>query len=123
MTLSQLSVVADQIITATRHQLPTTLREQANAVPVIFQSIPLDDVIEGGFDSDILGLFTGPSHGTELDQDQPMPPQIILYLENIWDYSDRNLSNYRREVRQTYLHELGHYFGWDEDDLTARGLD
>ena len=52
-----------------------------------------------------------------------MPPQIILYLENIWDYSDGNLTSYRREVRQTYLHELGHYFGWDEDELTARGLD
>ncbi|MEX2043899.1 MAG: metallopeptidase family protein, partial [Opitutus sp.] len=23
----------------------------------------------------------------------------------------------------TYLHELGHYLGWDEDELTARGLD
>jgi hypothetical protein len=21
------------------------------------------------------------------------------------------------------LHELGHYFGWDEDDLAARDLD
>jgi len=30
---------------------------------------------------------------------------------------------YREEVRVTYLHELGHYLGWDEDDLTARGLD
>jgi predicted Zn-dependent protease with MMP-like domain len=26
-------------------------------------------------------------------------------------------------VRLTYLHELGHYFGWDEDQLTSRGLD
>lgn len=123
MTPRQLSDVADQIVSATRQQLPAAILEQANAVPVIFQPIPSEDVIDGGFGSDILGLFTGPSHGTELDQDQPMPPQIILYLENIWDYSDGNLSNYRREVRQTYLHELGHYFGWDEDELTARGLD
>jgi len=26
-------------------------------------------------------------------------------------------------VRITYLHELGHYLGWDESDLEARGLD
>ena len=30
---------------------------------------------------------------------------------------------FREEVRLTYLHELGHYLGWDEDELTARGLD
>ena len=27
------------------------------------------------------------------------------------------------KIRITYLHELGHYFGMDEDDLEARGLD
>jgi predicted Zn-dependent protease with MMP-like domain len=26
------------------------------------------------------------------------------------------------EVRVTYLHELGHHLGWDEDDLEGRGL-
>jgi predicted Zn-dependent protease with MMP-like domain len=30
---------------------------------------------------------------------------------------------FRDEVRLTYLHELGHYLGWDEDELAARGLD
>ena len=27
-----------------------------------------------------------------------------------------------REVRITYLHELGHYFGWDEEQITNVGL-
>jgi predicted Zn-dependent protease with MMP-like domain len=26
-------------------------------------------------------------------------------------------------VRLTYLHELGHFLGWDESDLEIRGLD
>jgi len=30
---------------------------------------------------------------------------------------------FREEVERTYLHELGHYLGWDEDDVAARGLD
>ncbi len=30
---------------------------------------------------------------------------------------------YRAEVRTTYLHELGHYLGLDEDELTQRGLE
>jgi predicted Zn-dependent protease with MMP-like domain len=36
-------------------------------------------------------------------------------------------ANYRRtlflhEVEITYLHELGHYFGWDEDQIANAGL-
>ena len=30
---------------------------------------------------------------------------------------------FRDEVHTTYLHELGHYLGLDEDDLTERGLE
>ena len=40
-----------------------------------------------------------------------------------WDFAEGDVEVFRDEVRLTYLHELGHYFGWDEDDLTARGLE
>jgi predicted Zn-dependent protease with MMP-like domain len=30
---------------------------------------------------------------------------------------------FRNEIRITYLHELGHYLGLDEDDLFERGLE
>ena len=122
MTLRQLSTMADQVIASTQQKLPAAIREPATAVPIIYELAPSNDVINERLDSDLLGLFTGPSHGTELDQDQPMPPQIILYLENLWDYAGGNHADYCREVRITYLHELGHYFGWDEDELEARGL-
>jgi predicted Zn-dependent protease with MMP-like domain len=52
-----------------------------------------------------------------------MPPQIILFLDNLWDFADRDEGVFRQEVRTTLLHELGHYLGLDEDDLTERGLD
>ena len=31
-------------------------------------------------------------------------------------------ADFEDEVRLTYLHELGHHFGWDEGDLEERGL-
>jgi predicted Zn-dependent protease with MMP-like domain len=52
-----------------------------------------------------------------------LPPQILLFLENIWDYAGGDTGLYRDEVRITYYHELGHYLGWDEDELSRRGLD
>jgi predicted Zn-dependent protease with MMP-like domain len=92
-------------------------------VPVHYEALPDADVLADGFPDDILGLFSGDAHGTELAHDQPHPPQIVLYLENLWDYAEEDRAIFRDEVRLTYLHELGHYFGWDEDELTARGLD
>jgi predicted Zn-dependent protease with MMP-like domain len=33
------------------------------------------------------------------------------------------MAAFRAEARLTFLHELGHYLGWDEDQVSARGLD
>ena len=92
-------------------------------MPVHYERLPAADVIAEGFPADILGLFTGSAHGLELAHDQPAPAQILLYLENLWDFAEEDLEIFRDETRLTYLHELGHYLGWDEDDLAARGLD
>lgn len=53
----------------------------------------------------------------------PTPPQILLYLTSLWEFSGEDPEIFRDEVRVTYLHELGHYLGWGEDDLAQRGLD
>jgi predicted Zn-dependent protease with MMP-like domain len=69
-------------------------------------------------------LHVGQEHGGELqDGGIPLPPQILLFLENIRDYAEGDESLYRDEVRLTYLHELGHYLGWDEDEVARRGLE
>jgi predicted Zn-dependent protease with MMP-like domain len=91
-------------------------------VAVHYEALPDEDIVADGFPDDILGLFTGDPHGMELASDLPAPPQILLFLENLWDYAEGDAAIYRDEVKTTYLHELGHYFGWDEDDLEARGL-
>jgi len=53
----------------------------------------------------------------------PLPAQIILFLENLWDFAEEDEEFFREEVRTTYLHELGHYLGLNEIDLEERGLD
>jgi predicted Zn-dependent protease with MMP-like domain len=52
-----------------------------------------------------------------------MPPQIFLYMANLWDFAGEDVEAFRSEVRLTYLHELGHFLGWDEDDVASRGLE
>lgn len=123
MTLAQLTTLAAPVIETTQKGLPVALRKFAAAIPVHYEALPGRDLLDEGFEDDILGLFTGSAHGSELREEQPMPAQIILFLENLWDFADGDPDVFRDEVRITYLHELGHYFGWGEEDLAARGLD
>lgn len=117
-----IQLAADTVGGAQR-QLPPEIRALARDVAVHYELRPHADILAEGFEPDILGLFTGNAHGTEVAQNNPAPPQILLYLENLWDFAEGDEAIFRDEVRLTYLHELGHYFGWDEDDVAARGLE
>lgn len=123
MNQQDLEQIASGIVSATQRKLPPEIRPLAAGVPVHYEALPDEDVIADGFTDDILGLFTGNPHGTELETSHPAPPQILLYLENLWDFAEGDVAAFKDEVRLTYLHELGHFLGWDEDELTARGLD
>jgi len=123
MKFSHLVRIAAGVVESTQRKFPKDIRQAALGVPVHYEPVPDKTVIAEGFEPDILGLFTGAPHGTELAQDNPIPPQIILYINSLWDYSDRDEDAFRDEVQLTYLHELGHYLGWDEDQVASRGLD
>lgn len=123
MDWKRLEDLAQAEVAATLVDLPAPLRERAARLPVIFERIPNADFVAEGIEADSLGLFTGPAFGEEEHAASPVPPQIFLYLENLWDFAEGDDDIYREEVHTTYLHELGHYLGLDEDDLTERGLD
>ena len=123
MNLVQLTKLAEQTIASTRKKLPAPLQAASANVPVTCLDWPSDEVLGDEFEPDILGLFVGPSHDTPDDESQGLPPQILLFIGNLWDFAEADPEVFRDEVRLTYLHELGHYFGWDEDDLAARDLD
>jgi predicted Zn-dependent protease with MMP-like domain len=110
-------------VDTTLSRLPAPLRERAGAVPVSYEPSPPAEFVAEGIEADSLGLFSGPAFEDEAACASPVPPQIFLFLENLWDYAEGDEVIYRLEVRTTYLHELGHYLGLDEADLAARGLD
>jgi predicted Zn-dependent protease with MMP-like domain len=97
------------------------LRERAEQLPVTFERQPGVELQADGIEVDTLGLFIGAELSEE--GEVPMPSQIILFLENLWEFAEQDEAAFREEVRTTFLHELGHYLGLDEDGLTERGLD
>jgi predicted Zn-dependent protease with MMP-like domain len=123
MTFAELTKVAGREVATIRARLPADLAPLAARVAVQFAAAPDQSLLADGFEPDLLGLFDGAAYAEEWSAECALPPQIFLYLENLWDYADGDEAAFREEVRVTYLHELGHYLGWDEDDLAARGLD
>jgi predicted Zn-dependent protease with MMP-like domain len=102
---------AGSIIEKTIAELPAEILSEAQKVPVLFEEQCPDD-------PDILGIY---GHFTPNEIGEANGP-IILYLAAIDDFCADEGGDFADEVRLTYLHELGHHLGWDEDDLEARGL-
>jgi len=122
-TWEHLKQLAQTEVEATLAVLPAPLRERALALPVTLERVPNADFVAEGIEPDTLGIFTGPAFADEGHSASPLPAQIILYLDNLWGFSEQNEDIFRDEVHTTYLHELGHYLGLDEADLFERGLD
>jgi predicted Zn-dependent protease with MMP-like domain len=119
----KLHALALEEVKATLAALPAPLREQVQALPVTFERRPNAAQQRDGIEPDTLGLFVGPEYAYEETTTLPLPPQIILFLENLWDLAEADEGFFSEEVHTTYLHELGHYLGLDEDDLFERGLE
>lgn len=112
--------VATEEIEKTRSELPAPLRDALSEVAMVLEEFPSPEHEADGVESDQLGLFEG---ADAADSASPQMPRIVLWLGNLWDLAEAEEDAYREEVRVTFLHELGHYLGLDEDDLTERGLE
>jgi len=121
--LTKLQSLASNEVESILTALPGTLRARAKAVTVVFDRRPNRTQCDDGIAPDTLGLFIGPEFAEEAATSFPLPPQIVLFLENIWDQAAADEDAFREEVHITYLHELGHYLGLNEDELFDRGLE
>ena len=120
---SFLLALAESEVNRTTQSLPSALRDKVRQVPVIFERRPDKALQKDGIEPDTLGLFVGEPYSEIGTTTDPLPAQIILFLENIRDAAEGDEVVYQEEVRATLLHELGHYLGLDETDLEERGLD
>ena len=117
----RLKSLALDAVEGTLAELPSPLRARAASLPITFERIPNAGLQSDGIDADTLGLFVGAEFADE--GSVPMPSQIILFLENLWEFAEGDEECFCDEVATTLLHELGHYLGLDEGGLTDRGLE
>lgn len=120
LSMTEMSQVASDEIEAIIRKMPQDLRVRLESVAVIFEQKPNKILIADGVEADTLGIFLGETISEE--SSHPLPPQIILFLSNIWDFSEENRHVFRAEIAKTFLHEMGHFLGLDEQELEQRGL-
>ena len=124
MNLVALERIAKTEVAALRLELPREMARRAAEVPVVMLPRPTKAMVrDDGIDPDLLGLFVGPNCAEGVESGDPLPPEILLFLDNLWDYAEGDEEIFREEVRVTYFHELGHYLGLEEGDLEDRGLE
>jgi predicted Zn-dependent protease with MMP-like domain len=114
---------AEQEVQRVLGRLPAPLRREAERLPIAYERRPGRALVRDGVEPDTMGLFVGEAFGDELVAAVNVPPQILLFLDNIVDEADGDETVFREEVGRTYLHELGHYLGLDENGLGLRDLE
>ncbi len=104
----------DDHVRAALDSLPANLAGALENVAVVVED-------ENAEDPDIFGLYQGvPLPDRGIGYSGELPDRIAIYrlpLEETFTDPDE----LEREIRVTVLHELGHYFGMDEDKLAELG--
>lgn len=122
MRFERLESIATSVVRATLTSLPSEIRNEAAACTLEFAEMDALIDLDDDLDPDLLGLFEGNARCDPLPAAPDEMPRIRLFLDNLWDDCNGDLPTYRNEVRITFLHELGHYLGLDEDQVAALGL-
>ena len=123
MNLDRLEKIARAEVAALARKLPPEMAVRAKTIPVVVMARPTKAMVRDGVEPDLLGLFVGPNWAEGAESGDPLPAEILLFVENLWDYAEGDEQIFREEVRVTYFHELGHYLGLEEGELEDRGLE
>jgi predicted Zn-dependent protease with MMP-like domain len=116
-------------------QIPSELKEHFHKIRILIENQASPEQIrELGFPADTDPLeICGMNAGVPLPQESLIEPplfptQIYLFRDALleqadFDGSPEAFEDLREEIAITLLHEVGHFFGLDEDDLERLGFD
>lgn len=105
--------------------MPKELRSALSNVPIVLEDSPSEALLfsnDPPLDPLLLGLFEGtplPDHSVFAAD--AAPTRILIFSDNIALVAD-DRQKLEEELWITLKHEIGHYFGLDEDELADRGL-
>ena len=116
----------EQVVTEALKGIPAELRGALDNIEVAIDDWPSEaQLADAGLDDD--DLLFGFYHGTPLPQRSPMEPyslpDLITIFQGPLEEACETEDELRDEIRRTVVHEIAHYFGFDEDRLAELGYD
>lgn len=127
----------DELLGAVIEALPPPIHDVIEHVPLIVLDEPTPELLaELGIDAadteavyELCGFHTGvPDTEQSVEESGVLPPDIHLFRRGIilaaggWA-RPRADAEIAQQIRITILHEIGHQFGLDEDNLADLGYD
>jgi predicted Zn-dependent protease with MMP-like domain len=116
----------EQLVLAELEALPEAFQKALKNIAVIVEEWPDRATMrEFGVEhrDELFGAYLGtPLPERTADYGNALPDKICLYQKSLESFC-RNEDELREQVRITLLHEIGHYFGLDEDRLAELGYE
>lgn len=111
----------DQLVTQAFEALPERFREACTGLSIRVEAHAPEAVLEALELRDPMGLL-GLYHGINLTQksvlDVPRSPdEVVLYREPMIAYAKREGLPLADVVGHVLVHEIGHHFGFSDDDM------
>lgn len=103
-------------------RLPEPFRSRLGNVAVVIEDYPAMHVVAEGFDPRAYGMFEGPDDLAQHLASELLttPTRIVLFAANLLAaFPPEEIED---QVTVTVLHEIGHYFGLDEEEVASLGL-
>jgi predicted Zn-dependent protease with MMP-like domain len=116
----------EQLARHSFYAMPEMFRALVGEVTFSVDEFPEDEVVEElGLESpfDLLGLFqgVGMAHAFAAPPTGALPNRIWIFRRPILDYWAEHDETLEAIVSHVLIHEIGHHFGMDEDDLEELG--
>jgi tetratricopeptide (TPR) repeat protein len=118
ITVEELEAKVDEVL----GELPDEMRALLGNVPIVVDDLPSETLVADGLDPRTMGMFAGMPFPEQGVGAPPQLQQIYLFKRNI-ERGAHDLDDVKDEIRTTLLHEAGHFFALDEEDLADLGLE
>ncbi len=100
----------EAIVKESLQRLPKILREKIKNVEIVIEDEPIPQ-------RSLLGLYQGvPLRRRGFWYGNVLPDKITLFKANIERIS-QNKEEIKRNISDVLLHEIAHYFGFDEEEI------
>jgi predicted Zn-dependent protease with MMP-like domain len=109
----------ERVVAEALDSLPKRFAKLVENVAITVEEEPSDEDLESAEDDDdteLLGIYRGVAL-TERGHDMPLLPDEIAIFRGPINRVARTRQEAVAEVRETVIHELGHYFGLSDDEL------